>query len=301
MALTITFKLGTDLNKAQVLVQNRVAIAMPRLPSSVQALGVTTTKSSPDIMMVVVMYSPDGSLDPLYVSNYARANVRDPLLRLDGVGEVTIFGERLYSLRIWLDPDKLASLGLTADDAVSAVRAQNVQVSGGSIGGQPAPKDNAFQFTVKTQGRFQDAGQFEQVIVRSTPDGRIVRLKDVARVEIGAQSYDNLSFFDGQSSVGIGIFQRPGTNALAAAKEIRTAMSEIARSFPPGVAYAIPFNPTEYIQASVDAVYETLLEAVILVVVVIVVFLQSWRTAIIPLATIPVSLIGTFADRKSVV
>ncbi|WP_333824153.1 efflux RND transporter permease subunit [Pinisolibacter sp.] len=295
MALTITFKLGTDLNKAQVLVQNRVSIAMPRLPSAVQSLGVTTNKSSPDIMMVVVMYSPDGSLDPLYVSNFARANVRDPLLRLDGVGDVTIFGERLYSLRIWLDPDKLASLGLTADDAIAAVRAQNVQVSGGSIGGQPAPKDNAFQFSVKTQGRFQDAQQFNEVIVRSTADGRIVRLKDVARVEIGAQSYDNLSSFDGKSSVGIGIFQRPGTNALAAAKEIRTAMDELAKSFPQGIAYAIPFNPTEYIQASVDAVYQTLFEAVILVVVVIVVFLQNWRTAIIPLATIPVSLIGTFA------
>ncbi len=295
MALTITFKLGTDLNKAQVLVQNRVAIAQPRLPSAVQSLGVTTNKSSPDIMMVVTVFSPDGSLDPLYVSNYARAAIRDPLLRLDGVGEVTIFGERLYSLRVWLDPDRLASLGLTADDAISAVRAQNVQVSGGSLGGQPAPKDNAFQFTVKTQGRFQDAAQFNDVIVRSTAEGRIIRLKDVARVEIGAQSYDNLSFFDGAPSVGIGVFQRPGTNALAAADEIRRTMTELAKSFPPGLAYAIPFNPTEYIQASVDEVYKTLFEAVILVVVVIVVFLQNWRTAIIPLAAIPVSLIGTFA------
>ncbi len=295
MALTITFKLGTDLNKAQVLVQNRVSIAMPRLPSAVQSLGVTTNKSSPDIMMVVTVFSPDGSLDPLYVSNYARAAIRDPLLRLDGVGEVSIFGERLYSLRVWLDPQKLSGLGLTADDAIAAVRAQNVQVSGGSIGGQPAPADNAFQFSVKTQGRFQDAAQFNDVIVRSTAEGRLIRLKDVARVEIGAQSYDNLSFFDGKPSVGIGVFQRPGTNALAAADEIRKTMAELAKSFPPGLAYEIPFNPTEYIQASVDEVYKTLFEAVILVVVVIVVFLQSWRTAIIPLAAIPVSLIGTFA------
>ena len=295
MALTITFKLGTDLNKAQVLVQNRVAIAQPRLPSAVQSLGVTTNKSSPDIMMVVTVFSPDGSLDPLYVSNYARAAIRDPLLRLDGVGEVTIFGERLYALRVWLDPDRLASLGLTADDAVAAVRAQNVQVSGGAIGGQPAPSDNAFQFTVKTQGRFQDAAQFNDVIVRSTADGRIIRLKDVARVEIGAQSYDNESSIDGKPSVAIGIFQRPGTNALAAADEIRRTMADLAKNFPPGISYTIPFNPTEYIQASVDEVYKTLFEAVVLVVVVIIVFLQNWRTAIIPLAAIPVSLIGTFA------
>ena len=295
MSLTITFRLGTDLNEAQVLVQNRVAIALPRLPQAVQQTGVTTTKSSPDIMMVVTMYSPDGSLDPLYVSNYARANVRDPLLRLDGVGEVTIFGERLYSLRIWLDPEKLAGLGLVADDVVQSVRAQNVQVSSGTLGAQPAPSDNAFEFAVRTQGRFQEASQFEDIIVRSTGDGRVVRLRDVARVEIGAQSYTNASAFNGSPSVSVAVFQRPGTNALAAARQIREQMAELAKSFPPGLVHTIAFNPTEYIQASVDAVYKSLFEAVGLVVLVVIVFLQSWRTAIIPLAAIPVSLIGTFA------
>ncbi|TBW35220.1 multidrug efflux RND transporter permease subunit [Siculibacillus lacustris] len=295
MQLTITFRLGTDLNKAQVLVQNRVAIAQPRLPQAVQQLGVTTTKSSPDFLLVVTMYSPDNTLDPLYVSNYARANVRDQLLRLDGVGDVQIFGERLYALRVWLDPDRLASLGLTADDAVQAVKAQNVQVSSGTLGGQPAPKDNAFEMVVRTQGRFQEAAQFEQVIVRSTPDGRVIRLKDVARVEIGAQSYTNASSFDGRTAVSLGVFQRPGTNALDAAKQVQVTMADIARGFPGGLAYAIPFNPTEYIQASVDEVYKTLAEALALVVVVVIVFLQSWRTAIIPVLAIPVSLIGTFA------
>jgi HAE1 family hydrophobic/amphiphilic exporter-1 len=295
MGLTITFKLGTDLNKAQVLVQNRVAVAQPRLPQAVQQTGVTTNKSSPDIMMVVTMFSPDGSLDPLYVSNYARANVRDPLLRLDGVGEVTIFGERLYSLRIWLDPTKLAGLGLVADDVVQAVKAQNVQVSSGTLGAQPAPASNAFELVVRTQGRFDNPSQFENVIVRSTADGRVVRLKDVARVEIGAQSYTNTSAYSGKPAVNIGVFQRPGTNALAAAKQIQAQMTALEKSFPPGLAYTIGFNPTEYIQASVDSVYETLFEAVGLVVIVVIVFLQSWRTAIIPLVAIPVSLIGTFA------
>ncbi len=295
MALTITFKLGTDLNKAQVLVQNRVAVAQPRLPQAVQQTGITTNKSSPDIMMVVTMFSPDGTLDPLYVSNYARANVRDPLLRLDGVGEVTIFGERLYSLRIWLDPNKLAGLGLVADDVVQAVKAQNVQVSSGTLGAQPAPASNALELVVRTQGRFDSPKQFEDVIVRSTSDGRVVRLKDVARVEIGAQSYTNTSAYSGKPAVNIGVFQRPGTNALAAAKQIQARMAELEKSFPPGLGYTIGFNPTEYIQASVDSVYETLFEAVGLVVIVVIVFLQSWRTAIIPLVAIPVSLIGTFA------
>ena len=295
MQLTITFKLGTDLNKAQVLVQNRVAIAQPRLPATVQSLGVTTAKSSPDIMMVAVMYSPDGSYDPLYVSNYARNNVRDVLLRLDGVGDVTIFGERLYALRVWLDPDKLSAYSLTSGDVLDAVRGQNVQVSGGALGSQPSPADTAFQFVVKTQGRFEDANQFREIIVRSTSDGRVIRLKDVARIEIAAQDYTNASSLNGKPSVALGIFQRPGTNALASANQIKAKMEELAKSFPKGITYSIPFNPTEYIQASVDEVYKTLGEAVFLVVIVVLVFLQSWRTAIIPILAIPVSLIGTFA------
>src|ERR687897_220531 len=227
MALTITFKLGTDLDKAQVLVQNRVSIAVPRLPEEVRRLGVTTLKSSPDLMMVVHMLSPDGSYDQLYVSNYARNYVRDVLLRLDGVGDVIIFGERQYSLRIWLDPEKLAAYGLTSGDVVRAVQEQNVQVSGCSLGAQPAPSDNAFQLVVTTQGRFEDPRQFRSIIVRATADGKLVRLQDVARVELGAQDYVTNSYLNGKPAVALAIFQRPGTNALAASDEIIRTMETL--------------------------------------------------------------------------
>lgn len=295
MALTVTFKLGTDLDQAQVLVQNRVAVATPRLPQEVRTLGVTTLKSSPDLMMVVHMLSSDETYDQLYVSNYARNNVRDVLLRLDGVGDLIIFGERQYSLRVWLDPEKLAAFGMTSGDVVRAVQEQNVQVSGGSLGAQPAPSDNAFQLVVKTQGRFEDPRQFRQIIVRSTGDGRLVRLQDVARVELGAQDYVTNSYLNGKPAVALAIFQRPGTNALAAADAIIKMMGDLKQSFPPGLDYEIVYNPTEFIADSVNAVYMTLFEAVLLVVLVIVVFLQSWRTAIIPIIAIPVSLIGSFA------
>ncbi|MBX3498240.1 MAG: efflux RND transporter permease subunit [Alphaproteobacteria bacterium] len=294
MSLTITFRLGTDLNAAQVLVQNRVSTAMPRLPTPVVQLGVTTNKSSPDFMMVVHLVSPDDSYDQLYVSNYARNRVRDQLLRLDGVGDIIIFGERLYSLRIWLDPDKLAAYGLTPSDVVAAVREQNVQVSGGSLGAQPAPKDNAFQLTVTTQGRFEDPREFRQIIVRSR-EGRIVRLQDVARVELGAQDYATGSYLNGKPAVAIAVFQRPNTNALAGARNVIDQMERLKRDFPKGIEYRIVYNPTDYIQASVDAVYRTLVEATILVMLVVIVFLQSWRTAIIPILAIPISLIGTCA------
>jgi hydrophobe/amphiphile efflux-1 (HAE1) family protein len=295
MSLTITFRLGTDLDKAQVLVQNRVAIATPRLPAEVRALGVTTLKSSPDLMMVVHMLSPDESYDQLYVSNYARNNVRDVLLRLEGVGDLTIFGERQYSLRVWLDPDKLSAFGMTSGDVVQAVQQQNVQVSSGSLGAEPAPSDNAYQLVVKTQGRFDDPRQFRQIIVRSTDDGRLVRVQDVARVELGAQDYVTNSYLNGKPAVALAIFQRPNTNALAAADEIIHRMEELKKNFPPGIDYEIVYNPTEFIAESVNEVYKTLFEAIALVVVVVIVFLQSWRTAIIPIVAIPVSLIGTFA------
>ena len=295
MALTITFRLGTDLNAAQVLVQNRVSTALPRLPTAVTQLGVTTNKSSPDFMMVVHLLSPDDSYDQLYVSNYARNRVRDQLLRLDGVGDIIIFGERLYSLRIWLDPDKLAAYGLTPGDVVAAVREQNVQVSGGSLGAQPAPRDSAFQLTVTTQGRFQDPAEFRRIIVRSTREGRIVRLQDIARVELGAQDYSTGSYLNGKPAVGIAVFQRPNTNALSGARGVIAQMERLKRDFPKGIEYRIVYNPTDYIQASVDAVYRTLIEAMLLVMLVVVVFLQSWRTAIIPILAIPVSLIGTCA------
>src|SRR3954469_19645292 len=295
MSLTITFALGTNLDTAQVLTQNRVAIATPRLPEDVRRLGITTLKSSPDLMMVVHMLSPDDSYDQLYVSNYARNNVRDELLRLDGVGDLIIFGERQYSLRVWLDPEKLAGFGLTAGDVVRAIQEQNVQVSGGALGQQPAPANNAFQLIVTTQGRFQDPRQFRQVIVRSTADGRLVRVQDVARVELGAQDYFTNSYLNGKPAVALAIFQRPGTNALQAASQIVTTMQSLKADFPPGIDYTIVYNPTEFIAESVRAVYHTLFEAVALVVLVIVVFLQSWRTAVIPIVAIPVSLVGTCA------
>ncbi|MEL7125458.1 MAG: multidrug efflux RND transporter permease subunit [Pseudomonadota bacterium] len=295
MSLTITFELGTDLDSAQVLVQNRVAVAEPRLPQEVRSLGVTTTKSSPDLMMVVHMLSPDETFDQLYVSNYARSRVRDRLVRLDGVGDLLIFGEREFSARVWLDPDRLGSLGLTAGDVVAALREQNVQVSGGSLGAPPNNADNAFQVTLTTQGRLEDPREFGRVIVKSSDDGRVVRVRDVARVEIGARSYVTNSYLNNKPAVALGIFQRPGSNALATADEIFGVMDELAEDFPPGLEYQVVYNPTEFIEASVNAVYQTLFEAVLLVIVVIIVFLQSWRTAIIPLLAIPVSLIGTFA------
>ncbi len=295
MSLTITFELGTNLDAAQVLVQNRVSIAEPRLPQEVRALGVTTNKSSPDLMMVIHMLSPDETFDQLYVSNYARSRVRDRLVRLDGVGDLIIFGEREFSARVWLDPDRLGSLGLTSGDVVAALREQNVQVSGGSLGSPPNATDSAFQVTLTTQGRLEDPRQFGRVIVKSTDDGRVVRVRDVARVEIGARSYVTNSYLNNKPAVALGIFQRPGSNALASADEILTVVEELSQDFPSGLEYQVVYNPTEFIEASVNAVYRTLFEAVLLVVVVIVVFLQSWRTAIIPLIAIPVSLIGTFA------
>jgi HAE1 family hydrophobic/amphiphilic exporter-1 len=295
MSLTITFKVGTNLDTAQVLVQNRVAVAEPRLPEDVRRIGITTRKSSPDLMMVVHMLSPDKTYDQLYVSNYASLRVRDQLLRLDGVGDVTLFGAREYSMRVWLNPDKLSSYGLTAGDVVRTLREQNVQVSGGQLGQQPAPADNALQIVVTTQGRFEDERQFRNVIVKNDAEGRIVRLGDVARVELGARDYVTNSYLNGDPAVALAIFQRPGTNALAAADEIKRTMDTLKQDFPKGIDYRIVYNPTEFIRDSVDAVYVTIGEAVVLVVLVIIVFLQTWRATIIPILAIPVSLIGTFA------
>ncbi|NRP69849.1 Efflux pump membrane transporter BepE [Ensifer psoraleae] len=295
MALTITFKLGADLDQAQVLVQNRVSVAEPRLPEEVRRIGVTTTKSSPDLMMVVHLLSPNDRYDQLYVSNYARTRIRDLLVRLDGVGDVTLFGEREYALRVWLDPQKLSAYGMTSGDVVEALREQNVQVSGGAIGGPPMSGDSAFQYTVTTDGRFSDARQFRYVIVKATEDGRLVQLQDVARVELGAREYVTNSYLNGSPAVALGIFSRPGTNALAAAEAIQATMAELSKDFPEGLEYRIIYNPTEFIAESINEVYKTIGEAAILVALVVIVFLQSWRTAIIPIVAIPVSLIGTFA------
>lgn len=293
--ITVTFELGTDLDQAQVLVQNRVAAAEPRLPETVRAQGVTTRKSSPDLMMVVHMLSPDDSFDQLYVSNYARTRVRDELVRLDGVGDLMIFGEREFSIRVWLDPDKLAGYGLTARDVVDALRAQNVQVSGGAIGAPPSPPGTSFQVTVSTQGRFSDPREFRRIIVKATDAGRIVRVWDVARVELGARDYVTNSYLNGKPAVALGVFQRPGGNALETAAQIQAAMARLSEAFPEGLDYEIVYNPTEFIADSIDAVYRTLFEALALVVLVILIFLQSWRTALIPIAAIPVSLVATFA------
>lgn len=295
MALTITFKLGTDLDQAQVLVQNRVSIAEPRLPEEVRRIGVTTTKSSPDLMMVVHLLSPNDRYDQLYVSNYARSRIRDILVRLDGVGDVLLFGEREYALRVWLDPQKLSAYGMTAGDVVEALRQQNVQVSGGSIGGPPMSSDSAFQYTVTTDGRFGDARQFRYVIVKATDEGRLVQLQDVARIELGAREYVTNSYLNGSPAVALGIFSRPGSNALAAADAIQATMADLSRDFPEGLEYRIIYNPTEFISESINEVYKTIAEAALLVALVVIIFLQSWRTAIIPIVAIPVSFVGTFA------
>jgi hydrophobe/amphiphile efflux-1 (HAE1) family protein len=294
MSLSVVFEIGTDLDTAQVMVQNRISVAEPRLPEEVRRLGITTAKSSPDLMMVVHLESPGGTYDDLYISNYALLQVRDVLARIDGVGNLNVFGAREYSMRVWLDPDRLAYVSLTAGDVVRALRAQNVQVAGGTLGEPPMPSSTAFQIAVNTQGRFIAAEEFENVIVKSD-ENSIVRVKDIGRVELGARDYVTSSYLDGKPAIAIAIFQRPGSNALATSAEIQRTMAELAESFPAGLAYRIVYNPTDFIQQSVDAVYTTIIEAVVLVILVIVLFLQSWRAAAIPIVAIPVSLIGTFA------
>src|SRR6476661_5478182 len=294
LTITVTFKLGTDLDKAQVLVQNRVAIAIPQLPEEVQRNGVVTRKNSPDILMVVFMLSPDDSFDQLYISNYALLQVRDQLLRLDGIGDIQIFGARDYSMRLWLDPDKIANLGMTAGDVIAAIRAQNLQITGGQLAAPPIA-DRAFQPNLTFTGRLKDPSQFEEIVVKAGQDGRIVRLRDIARIELGALDYSTNSFMLRKSSVAMLVTQRPGSNALATAKGIKETMEKLKASFPKGLDYNIGYNPTEFIAQSVSELIKTIYEAMALVVIVVLVFLQGWRPAIIPIVAIPVSLIGTFA------
>jgi len=295
VTITVTFKQGTDLDAAQVLVQNRVAIAVPRLPQEVQRLGIVTKKTSPDFLMVVNLISPDKSLDTTYLSNYALTRVKDRLARIDGVGDVQLFGARDYSMRIWIDPGRAAALDLTAGDIIAALRAQNVQVAAGTLGQPPYNQGNAFQLSVETQGRLTEPKQFADVVIRSDPDGRQVRVSDVARVELGAADYSTNTYLSGEPTVLLGVFQRPGSNALAAAQAIDHEMKTLEKTFPKGLAYEVIYNPTDFIAQSIDEVMKTLGEAMILVVLVIIVFLQRWRAAIIPVVAIPVSLIGTFA------
>lgn len=295
LTITVTFKQGTDLNAAQVLVQNRVAVATPRLPQEVQRLGVITRKTSPDFLMVVNLVSPDKSLDRGYMSNYALTQVRDRLARLDGVGDVQLFGARDYAMRVWIDPDRAAALNLTAGEIVAALRAQNVQVAAGTLGQPPYATGAAYQLNVETQGRLTDPQQFANVIIRSDPDGRQVRVSDVARVELGAADYASNTYLSGEPTVLLGVFQRPGSNALAAAELVKQEMESASKSFPEGLEYKVIYNPTEFIAQSIDEVGKTLFEAILLVVLVIIVFLQRWRAAVVPVIAIPVSLIGTFA------
>jgi hydrophobe/amphiphile efflux-1 (HAE1) family protein len=291
--IAVTFDLGTNLDIAQVQVQNRVATATPRLPADVRNIGVTVNKSSPDLMMVVHLVSPDRSRDTLFISNFATLEIRDPLTRINGVGSITVFGSRDYAMRVWLDPQRLESLGLTASDVTAALAAQNVQVASGVLNQPPVAQPGAFQIAVKTQGRLTDIDEFGAIVVKQSTTS-VVRLREVARIELAAVDYSSNSYLNRDPAVALAVFQRPGSNALATATEIRAEMARLAPRFPPGVRYTIVYDPTQFIQESVHAVQRTIFEAILLVVLVVIVFLQTWRAALIPLVAIPISLIGTF-------
>ncbi len=298
MSLTVTFKLGTDLNTAQVLVQNRVSIALPKLPEEVRRLGVTTTKRSTDLTMVAHLVSPDGSRDELYLGNYAFLQVKDQLARIQGVGDVTMFGARDYSMRIWLDPEKLASRNMTASDVVRAIREQNLQVAAGTIGQPPVPSGQDFQLTISTQGRLLDEQQFGEIIIKQGGQGQVTRIRDVARVELAARDYSVSSQLSGKPAAALVIFQLPGSNAIDTSDAVRSKLEELKKNFPPGVDYRVIYDTTLFARESIQAVVHTLFEAVLLVVLVVIVFLQTWRAALIPMLAVPVSLIGTFAVMK---
>jgi HAE1 family hydrophobic/amphiphilic exporter-1 len=294
VAINVVFKPGTNIDQAQVLVQNRVSIALPRLPQEVQRIGVTVRKSSPDLMLVVHLISPDGSLDQQYISNYASINIKDVITRIDGVGDTLVFGARDYSMRVWIDPAKVQSRGLAASDVVAALRAANVQVAAGAINQPPATSPGGFEVAIQTLGRLSSPDQFSDIVVATDQDGRVTRVRDIARVELGSQDYSSNAYLDNKVATAIAIFQRPGSNALATAAVVRATMEDLSRNFPQGMSYRIVYNTTEFIQQSVNEVIKTIFEAVILVVIVIILFLQSWRAAVIPIVAIPVSLIGTF-------
>jgi multidrug efflux pump len=301
--LTITFDLGTDLNMAQVLVQNRVAIALPLLPSQVQVQGVTTKKKSPSILLAVTLSSPNGEYDDIYLSNYATIQIRDEIARIPGVGDVTYLGQRDYSMRVWLDPQKMASRNLTTMDVLKAIQNQNVQVAAGTIGREPAPKGQQFQFTMNALGRLTTIEEFGEIIIKTEQGDaaqpvkatQVVHLRDVARIELGAQAYDQICKQDGKAAVGLGVFQLPGSNALSVADAVKAKMQELSASFPEGIEYTIGYDTTPFINESVHEVYKTLFEAIILVAIVVLLFLQDWRAMILPMIDVPVSLVGTFA------
>jgi len=295
MTLTVTFALGTNLDDAQVQVQNRVAQALPRLPEEVQRLGVTTQKSSPDLTMVVHLISPNQRYDMLYLSNYARLHIKDQLARLDGVGDVQIFGAGEYSMRVWLDPQRLASRGLTTGDIVHAIKEQNVEVAAGALNASPGPNNNAFQLNINTQGRLVTEDEFLKIVVRTSPDGGVTYLRDVARMELGSNNYALRSLLNNKPAVALPIFARPGSNAIHISDEVRSTMAQLKKDFPQDVDYKIVYDPTVFVRGSIEAVVHTLFEAILLVVLVVILFLQTWRASIIPLVAVPVSLVGTFA------
>ena len=293
--LTVTFKVGTNLNMAQVLVQNRVALATPILPDIVKQVGVTVKKRSPDLMLMVHLVSPHGRYDQLYLSNYAQINLVDEISRLEGVGDIFLMGQRDYGIRVWLDPDRLTSLGMTAGDVVKALREQNVQVAAGQIGQQPASKGVDFQYTMTTLGRLTEPEQFREIIIKNGAEGQIIRLRDVARVELGARNQDVNSYLDDYPAAGLAVFQLPGANALTTAKAVKDRMKELAKRFPDDLTYEIRYDTTPYISESITEVFHTLRDAVLLVALVVLAFLQNWRSALIPLIAVPVAIIGTFA------
>ena len=294
MTLTVTFAIGTDVDKAQTLVQNRVDRALPRLPQEVQRIGIVTQKSSPDLTMVVHLTSPNGQYDMLYLSNYANLYVKDELAGIAGVGDVQLFGAGEYSMRVWLDPDKVAGLGLTTSDIVNAIREQNQQAAAGSLGAQPTGSSD-FQLLINVKGRLTTEEEFGNIVIKVGEQGQITRLKDVADVKLGSDFYALRSLLDNQSAVAVPVFQSPGSNAIQISDDVRAKMAELKQYFPEGVDYSIVYDPTVFVRGSIKAVVETLFEAVLLVVIVVVLFLQTWRASIIPLAAVPVSLVGTFA------
>src|SRR5688572_26116212 len=292
---TVTSGPETDPDQAQVQVQNRVAQAEARLPEDVRRQGVTTQKQSPTLTLVVHLVSPSGKYDSLYLSNYATLKVKDELARLPGVGQIQIFGAGEYAMRVWLDPNKVAARGLTASDIVKAMQEQNVQVSAGQLGAEPMPKDSDYLLSINAQGRLKDEDEFGKIILKSGDNGEIVRLRDVARIEMGSGSYALRAQLNNKDAVGIGIFQSPGANAIDLSDAVRAKMDELATRFPEGMTWRAPYDPTVFVRDSISAVVHTLLEAVVLVVLVVILFLQTWRASIIPLLAVPISVIGTFS------
>ncbi|HHB13348.1 MAG TPA: hydrophobe/amphiphile efflux-1 family RND transporter, partial [Chromatiales bacterium] len=293
--LNVSFRVGTNADIATVNVQNRVSQALPKLPEEVRRQGVTTTKQSTNILMIVNLFSPDESYDSLYLNNYASINIKDALGRIAGVGKADILGVQDYGMRIWLYPDRLAALGMQPADVLAAIREQNVQVAAGQLGQEPAPPNTPFQYTLRTQGRLSDPEQFRNIVLRVEPDGSMVRIGDVARVELGSKSYQAFGQLNGKPSVILAIYQLPGANALQVAEAVYEEMDKLSRRFPQGVDYAILYDTTRFIRASIDEVVETLFIAVALVILVVWIFIQDWRSTLIPALAIPVSLVGTFA------